>query len=134
MNQLRDWNGECQRCMAEADSHIMSMFDVALICMTCWELEQKHPKYEAARSAESEEVKRGNLNFKGVGLPSTVDKKRCWVVVGDVVRDKADNSKTGTVTSINAGSFATWVEVLWNDGTSSPTPIETVEAIVEDDD
>jgi len=60
-------------------------------------------------------------------------KKRCWVVVGDVVRLKSDPSQTGAVTRINAGAFATWVDVLWSDGITSVVPIETVIPVVDPD-
>ena len=51
------------------------------------------------------------------------EQKRCWIVVGDVVELKTDKTQTGAVTSINAGAFATWVEVLWNDGRCYSVPI-----------
>jgi len=69
MNQLRDWEGKCHRCGSESDFHTMSMFDVALICMECLTFERNHPDYPRAKSAEEEEVKRGNLNFEGIGYP-----------------------------------------------------------------
>jgi hypothetical protein len=109
----------------------MSMFDVALICMMCWEAEQAHPRYEHARTVETEAVKKGDLNFKGIGFPSGKMKKRCWIVVGDVVESKADKNRHGAVTSVSAGAFATWIEVLWNDGSTSSVPIETVEIVEE---
>lgn len=56
-------------------------------------------------------------------------KKRCWIVVGDVVQLKLNNSLTGAVTSVNAGAFATWIEVLWNDGRLESVPIESVEIV-----
>ena len=71
MNQIKEWNGFCHRCENQSDFHIMSMFDVSLICETCLELERKHPDYPKARDAELEEVKRGNRNFKGIGYPHT---------------------------------------------------------------
>jgi len=61
------------------------------------------------------------------------EQKRCWIVVGDVVELKTDKTQTGAVTSINAGAFATWVEVLWNDGRCYSVPIETVEVIIGDE-
>jgi len=60
------------------------------------------------------------------------EQKRCWIVVGDVVELKADKTQTGAVTGVNAGSFATWVEVLWNDGRLEPVPIGDVEVILEE--
>ena len=35
MNQIRDWDGKCQKCMKETDKHTMSLWDVALICIEC---------------------------------------------------------------------------------------------------
>jgi len=72
MNQLREWTGKCQRCMCEADVHIMSMFDVTLICIKCWECEKRDPAYANAAAAERSAVKDGDFNFKGIGYP---DKK-----------------------------------------------------------
>jgi len=69
MNQLRDWEGRCQRCSAVTDVHIMSMFDVALICMDCSERERLHPKYSQARDEEEKEMNKGNFNFSGIGFP-----------------------------------------------------------------
>jgi hypothetical protein len=42
MNQIRDWQGVCQKCLAEADKHTMSLHDVALICMDCAEREREN--------------------------------------------------------------------------------------------
>jgi len=69
MNQIRDWEGECHRCFDESDTHIMSMFDCSLICMTCHQFELKHPDYDKARRAEAAAVKKGNRNFEGIGWP-----------------------------------------------------------------
>ena len=57
--------------------------------------------------------------------------KRCWIVVGDVVKLKSDPSQTGAVIRVNAGAFATWVDVLWCDGTTFAVPIETVTPIID---
>ena len=69
VNQLKDWDGKCQRCYIPSDTHTMSMFDVSLICMKCKEAERKHPRYEAALAAEEYAVKRGDRNFEGMGYP-----------------------------------------------------------------
>jgi hypothetical protein len=45
------------------------MFDVALICLSCVEIERAHPDYPKALEAESDEVKKGNTNFEGIGYP-----------------------------------------------------------------
>ncbi len=67
MNQIRIWEGKCQRCWAPADSYTMSMFDVALICMVCYESEKKSPRYKEAHDADCKAIKEGNYNFKGIG-------------------------------------------------------------------
>ena len=71
MNQIRDWDGSCQRCYNKTDVHTMSIFDVSLICIPCKDSESKHPNYAHAYSAEIEAVKSGNYNFKGVGYERT---------------------------------------------------------------
>lgn len=59
----------CQRCHARTDVHTMSMFDTAIICMVCKEIETKHPRYAEAVAAECSAVQSGNLNFPGIGKP-----------------------------------------------------------------
>lgn len=78
MNQLRDWNGNCQRCYKPSDVHTMSMFDVTLICMDCVDAEQNHPRYKEARDAETKALKRGELNFKGIGYPEPSNDPIDW--------------------------------------------------------
>lgn len=58
----------CDRCGAYLDVRIMSMFNTDVICMKCKEAETHHPKYEEARKADLDEIKKGNRNFKGIGL------------------------------------------------------------------
>lgn len=60
---------KCQRCGADTTTHIVSYFNTDTICLSCSDLEQHHPEFAAARSAEIEEVRRGNYNFSGVGVP-----------------------------------------------------------------
>ena len=59
----------CQRCDQESNSFTGSWFDTTLICMTCAEIEEAHPDYEYAHDTETEAVRRGDLNFEGVGWP-----------------------------------------------------------------
>ena len=68
MNQLREWDGHCQRCYNKTDIYTMSMFDVALVCTSCLNSEKNHPNYIKACKAEEEAVKSGNMNFKGIGF------------------------------------------------------------------
>jgi hypothetical protein len=61
----------CNRCFGETNGiTIMSMFNEQVICMQCKEIEKKHPKYNLASKTEIEEIKKGNYNFKGIGLPN----------------------------------------------------------------
>ncbi len=59
----------CQRCGEETIATIMSMFNTQDICLDCKKKEEKHPDYKKARDAEAEQVRQGNYNFKGIGLP-----------------------------------------------------------------
>jgi hypothetical protein len=45
------------------------MFNTEEICLDCREREEQHPPYEEARRAEAEAVRRGELNFPGIGKP-----------------------------------------------------------------
>ena len=59
----------CDRCGGSlADGRIMSMFNEQTICMRCKDEERKRPDYGAAHAAEVAAVRRGDWNFKGVGL------------------------------------------------------------------
>ena len=73
MNQIRDWDGSCQRCMKLSETHTMSMFDVALICMDCAKREQDHPRYSKAREADVRAIQKGDHNFSGIGVPEDLD-------------------------------------------------------------
>ncbi|MGO1368521.1 gamma-glutamylcyclotransferase [Senegalia sp. (in: firmicutes)] len=56
------------RCRKSLESgRIMSMFNEDCICLECKDKEIKDPRYEEARDAEAEEVKKGKYNFKGIG-------------------------------------------------------------------
>lgn len=59
---------KCQRCGKEAFCTIMSMYNTQIICMECKEKEEKRPDYKKAVDAELDQIKKGNLNFKGIGL------------------------------------------------------------------
>lgn len=60
---------KCERCGGETISHIMSMFNTQNCCRSCIDAERAHPLYPFARSVEEEQVKKGNFNFEGIGLP-----------------------------------------------------------------
>lgn len=67
----RPWTGRCHRCGTATTTHIMSRFNTDLLCMNCEEGERRHPDYDRARRAEEEAVRRGELNFGGVGWPGS---------------------------------------------------------------
>lgn len=60
----------CERCTALTNLTIMSRFNTEQICLWCETREKAHPDYQAAHDAELTQVKLGNMNFAGVGLPS----------------------------------------------------------------
>jgi len=60
----------CERCKSDCrDGHTMSMFNTQTICIPCARTEEKHPKYEDARLADLQEIRKGNYNFLGIGKP-----------------------------------------------------------------
>jgi hypothetical protein len=59
----------CDRCGKETSVFTMSYFNTDSICIDCQELEQRHPDYKRAKEKENEQVRAGNYNFDGVGLP-----------------------------------------------------------------
>jgi hypothetical protein len=40
-----------------------------MICSVCQDRERAHPKYAEARAVEESQVRAGNYNFPGIGLP-----------------------------------------------------------------
>jgi len=60
----------CRRCGTKTTITIMSIFNTDTLCMPCKDKERNHPKYEEAREADNNAVKRGDYNFPGIGLPS----------------------------------------------------------------
>ena len=58
----------CDRCGKPLTVRIMSMFNTQVICMEYKDAEQKRADYRKAADAEIAEVRKGNRNFKGIGL------------------------------------------------------------------
>ena len=57
----------CDRCGGSLkDGRIMSMYNLACLCMTCKEKEKKKADYQEAVKAEQAEIKKGNYNYKGI--------------------------------------------------------------------
>jgi hypothetical protein len=48
----------------------MSTFNTQILCLDCKRKERQHPAYPKAAEAENEAVRRGDMNFPGIGLPS----------------------------------------------------------------
>ena len=57
----------CDRCGGSLDGgRILSMYSTECICMNCKEREKARQDYREAVQAELEEVRKGNLNYKGI--------------------------------------------------------------------
>jgi len=59
----------CQRCNNDDRITTGSMFNTEMICLKCKEKEIKHEMYDVARKVESDQVRSGNYNYEGIGLP-----------------------------------------------------------------
>ena len=60
----------CDRCGKPTNMVSVSYFNTDQCCLSCLKHEQQHPDYGIAKAAELAAVKRGDLNFPGVGLPA----------------------------------------------------------------
>ena len=61
----------CQRCTGKTHGiTTMSMFNNDILCMPCKNKEVAHPLYGAAVDMDNNEIKKGNYNFEGMGLPN----------------------------------------------------------------
>ena len=59
----------CARCGGSLDGgRILSMFNEDVICMACKEKERQLPDYREAVEADNAAIRRGDRNFKGIGL------------------------------------------------------------------
>lgn len=60
----------CDRCGCSlmGKSRKMSRFNEDCLCGDCAEDERNNPRYKEAVEAEMEEIRKGNYNFKGIGL------------------------------------------------------------------
>lgn len=59
----------CDRCGNPTNAFIMSQFNTQDLCMKCSDKERKHKTFKQALDAEIAQIKKGNYNFKGIGLP-----------------------------------------------------------------
>ena len=60
---------KCDRCGRELTVRVMSRFNADVLCPECEQEEHQHPDYQKAAAAELEAVRRGDLNFPGIGSP-----------------------------------------------------------------
>lgn len=65
---------KCDRCGKILTIKTMSIFNTDCICLECKEKETKLPNYKLALEKENLEIKKGNFNFKGIGLKNKEDK------------------------------------------------------------
>ena len=60
---------ECPRCKKECKVTIISAFNNDKICVSCFEIESEHPKFEEAVRSWQEAKNRNDSNFEGIGWP-----------------------------------------------------------------
>ena len=57
----------CDRCDGSLDGgRVLSMYSTECICLACKQKEKAREDYQEAVKAELDEVKKGNLNYKGI--------------------------------------------------------------------
>ena len=60
---------KCDRCGGSLkDGRTMSMYNEDCICMKCKDAEKSRADYKTAQAADMAQIKKGNYNFKGIGL------------------------------------------------------------------
>ncbi len=59
-------NRTCDRCGELTNTMSMSWLNTDECCMNCLEIEKGEPDYILAKEIEAEEVRKGNLNYKGI--------------------------------------------------------------------
>jgi hypothetical protein len=59
----------CERCHHPCPVFTGSIFNQQLVCVPCVLKERAHPLFLEAGEAEEAAVRRGDLNFPGIGLP-----------------------------------------------------------------
>jgi len=70
---MNQWQGFCQRCCVETNSHIMSMLNEELICMECKDREKKRPDYRSAEIKDLREyADRLDTKYKLPGVSDSI--------------------------------------------------------------
>lgn len=61
----------CDRCGGSLEKgRMMSMFNQNCLCMGCIAKERKHADYTQALEADTDQIRKGNFNFEGIGFPA----------------------------------------------------------------
>jgi len=59
----------CDRCGGDINNgRIMSMYNTDCLCLKCKDAETRREDYREAVEADQAEIRKGNYNFKGIGL------------------------------------------------------------------
>ena len=99
------WKGHCERCGEATNTTTMSWFNTDIICMDCADEEKNHPKYQEAKDKELAEVRKGNLNYEGIGFDAETNGDKQLELA--VKRTKMSMIRTGL-------AITTFGIVLWN--------------------
>ena len=51
------------------DCSLKLLIDASVLCLACEQEERQHPDYQKAADAELAAVRRGDMNFPGIGWP-----------------------------------------------------------------
>ena len=60
----------CERCGIPTFTLTMSIFNSQMICLECDKQERAHTLHAAAKEAELDAIRQGEMNFPGIGLPT----------------------------------------------------------------
>ena len=111
----------CDRSGADlrTTGHTMSRFNTDEICQVCQEVERRHPEYQHAVEVELAEIRRGNYNYHGAGLPA----------------DMQEQQNSYRITKAHASSARKWSdaaqEVAFKSHAARPHAIRALEESLE---
>ena len=66
----------CDRCGAPLTVRILSMYNEDVICMECKKKERQRPDYHEEVEADNAAIRRGDRNFKGIGLKNKKSERK----------------------------------------------------------
>ncbi len=65
----------CERCgKTDVTSVTVSYFNTQIICENCESTERAHPEFRTAKNAELDAILKGDLFYKGIGLPKDLNR------------------------------------------------------------